>query len=120
VQRDVRLVADNPAVVPGSDVKEIAGFHFDDAAVVHGGGGAAGDNEADVFHRAAFQTLGSPDVDGPFPSGLVTGATNGHSPDVNQLKFALFEVANFVRMFKALEDDVVHEYLLATGFKNQW
>ena len=39
MERDVRLIADDPTVVPGPDVEKIAGFHFVIAAVVHLAGG---------------------------------------------------------------------------------
>src|SRR5258707_15639264 len=39
MQRDVRLVTYDPAVVSGGNVEDFAGLQFHDVAVVHGGGG---------------------------------------------------------------------------------
>jgi hypothetical protein len=72
-----------------------------------------------MLHCAALLTGRGANVDRPFPSGLVAGAADGHSSDMKQFKLALLEGADFIRMFKALEDDVVHKSLLATSFKDQ-
>ena len=49
MQRDIRFIADHPAVVAGRDIEEVAGLHFNNPAVIHGGGGASGNNHADVL-----------------------------------------------------------------------
>ena len=43
MQRDIRLVAHNPAIVPGRDVEDVTGLHFDDTTIIHGGGGTTRD-----------------------------------------------------------------------------
>src|SRR3954470_16664396 len=54
VKRDIRLIADDPAIVAGRDVKDIASFHFDLAAIAHRSNRSAGDNDSDVFHVATL------------------------------------------------------------------
>ena len=50
MQRHIRLIAYDPTVVAGADVKQIAGVHFVGASVFHLAGGATGHNHADMFH----------------------------------------------------------------------
>jgi hypothetical protein len=38
MKRHIGLVSYDPTVMAGFDVEEVAGLHFEDAAVVHGGG----------------------------------------------------------------------------------
>jgi hypothetical protein len=52
MEGDVGLVADDPTVVAGTDVKKITGLHFVITAVVHPAGGRAGNHEADVLDFA--------------------------------------------------------------------
>src|SRR5277367_4853543 len=99
MEGDVGLVANYPAIVAwgaGRDVKEGAGPEFVDGAVVHGGGGAAGDNQADMFDVATGSADDGADVHGPLPAGLVSGAADGHGAEVDEFKFPFFEGADFV------------------------
>jgi hypothetical protein len=52
--------------------------------------------------------LGSANVDGPFPSGLIAGAADGHPTDVHKLELALLERADLVWMLETFENDFVH------------
>src|SRR5579875_756401 len=61
-----------------------------------------------MLHGATFLPDSLPDVNGPFPSRLVGCAANGHSTDMNQFKFALFEFSHFVRPLKSLENHLKH------------
>lgn len=109
MQRHVWLVTHDPAIVTRSDVKEIACFHFNDAAVVHGRRRATGDDQPDVFYGTAFESLRRSNVDRPFPAGFVAGAADSHPSEANEFELAFFENANFIRAFKALENDFVHD-----------
>jgi len=105
MQGDVGLVADYPAIVtrrPGRNVKEGTGAEFVDPAVVHGGSGAAGEDEADVFDVASGGADRGADVGGPFPAGLVGGAADGHATEADDFEFTLFEGADFIGGFEAL------------------
>jgi|SRR5580658_4249778 hypothetical protein len=107
MQGDIRLIADYPAIVAGRawrNVEEGAGAEFVDGAVVHGRGGAAGEDQADVFDIAAGSTDGRADVLGPLPAGLVRGAADGHGAEVDEFEFSLFEGAYFVGGLEAFED----------------
>src|SRR5207302_4628783 len=52
VERDVGLVADDPAVVPRRNVEDVASAHLEHAAVIHCGGGAARDDHSDMSDLA--------------------------------------------------------------------
>jgi hypothetical protein len=108
MQRHIRLISDDPTVVTGRDVKQITGFHLNDAAVVHCGSGAAREDETDVLDLAALLSLRGANVRGPLPSRLIAGTANGHAAEVDEFELAFFEGARFVGMIEALEDDVVH------------
>ena len=67
VERDVRLVADYPAVMPGWDVEKITRAHHDLASVVHLGDGLTAQHEADMLDLARGFALRASDVLGPLP-----------------------------------------------------
>src|SRR5580658_7595436 len=105
MQGDVGLVADHPAIVTwgaGRNVEECAGAEFVDGTVVHGGGGTAGEDEADVFDVAARSADGGADVLGPAPTWLVGSAADRHATEADQFEFPFFEGADFVGGFEAL------------------
>jgi hypothetical protein len=105
MERDVGGVTDDPAIVAGragGNVEERAGAEFVDGAVVEGGGGAAGEDQADVFDVAARGTNRGADVQGPLPAGLVGGAADGDAADADEFEFSFFEDADFVGGFETL------------------
>ena len=107
MQGDVRLVAYDPAIVAGRSgryVKERAGTEFVDDTIVHRSGGATGKNQPNMLGVAARRSYSWAHVRGPLPSGLVSGAANGHAADVDDLELALFECADFIGSFETLQD----------------
>src|SRR3954471_15745054 len=78
VQRHVRLVADDPAVVSGRHVEELARRHHPLGPVVHRDRGPATEDEAHVLDVAGLLAARLADVLGPFPARLVGGAPEGH------------------------------------------
>src|SRR5271155_580393 len=77
MQRHVRLVADYPAIVArwaGGNVEQGAGAEFVDGAVVHRGGSAAGEDQADVFDIATRGADRGANMHGPAPARFVGGA----------------------------------------------
>jgi len=54
-------------------------------------------------------------VQGPLPSGLIGGASDGHSTDLNQFKFSFFKSADFVGAVKALQNHFMHGFVLAVS-----
>jgi hypothetical protein len=111
MEGDVGDIADYPAIVAGRagwDVEERAGAKFVDGAVFHRGGGATGDDEPNVLDVTARRANAGPDVEGPLPTGLIGGATDGHTADANKFKLAFFEDPNFVGFFKTLQNGIKH------------
>src|SRR5439155_24029755 len=97
VQRDVRLVADHPAVVAGRYVEEVPRPHHDLAAVVHLRNGPAAQDQADVLDLARALAGGWADVLRPLPPGLVGRPAEGGRPDDVELEAALLERAHLGR-----------------------
>src|SRR3954467_11505484 len=94
VQRDVGLVAHNPAVVARRDVEEVARPHDPLLPVVHPHRGAAAEDQTDVLHRARGLARRRTDMLRPAPARLVGGAAGGHGTDGIELEAALLELAD--------------------------
>src|SRR6516164_10772040 len=109
VKRDVRLVADNPTIVAGGNVEEVPGFHLDDAPVGHCCDGFPRDDQTHMLDGALPEAGRCTDIERPFPAGVVGRASDGHAADVDQLEFSTSECASFVRLIKALQDDIEHK-----------
>ena len=50
MERNIRLVADDPTIVARPDIKEISSAQLVLAAILHSTGGTAGHNHADMFY----------------------------------------------------------------------
>ena len=107
MQRDVRLIADYPAVVAGFDVEHDARLHLPDPAVVHGRGRTARDHHPDMLDRAALRSCSLANMLRPLPPRLIGGAANCHAANVNQFKLALLKYPHFVGLLKTFQDDFV-------------
>src|SRR5689334_7663284 len=112
VQRDVWLVADDPAVVrDGGDVEQLAGAELVDRTVVECDGGGAGEHQPDMLDRAARGAEAGADVRAPLPSRLVRGAADGHAAEAHDFELAVLERADLVRSLEAFEiNHVAHRY----------
>jgi hypothetical protein len=71
MERHVRLVAQDLAVVARADREQVARTHLVAASVVHRHEVPAGDDQADVLDRAARLAESGPNVLGPAPARLV-------------------------------------------------
>jgi hypothetical protein len=49
MQRNVRLIPNDPTVVSRCDVKDISSFHLDNSAVIHGRCCSSGDDHSNMF-----------------------------------------------------------------------
>ena len=75
MERDVRDVAYNPAVVwYRRDIKELPGPQLKNTTVVKCGDGEATQDHSNVLHSAAVRADGRPYVEGPAPSRLMDHA----------------------------------------------
>src|SRR5215207_2627141 len=107
VERDVRLVADHPAIVRlGRDVEQLAGPELDHPAVSERRRRGARQHEAHVLHGASGLPERRADVLRPAPAGLVRRSTDREPPEVNELEAPLQQLADLVRLLEPLQDDV--------------
>src|ERR1700732_92620 len=112
VQRDVGLVADDPAVMGlRRNVEQRAGGELDLPAIAHRGHGAAGDDHADVLDFAEVAAGQRPDVGRPAPSGLVLRAADRQATEAHEVEAPLLGDAGFVRVLETLEDQLDHDSL---------
>src|SRR5690349_16704367 len=91
MERHIKLVADNPAVVPRRarrDVEDLAGAHLDHVAVSHRRGCAAGYDHSDMLDLAVSLALRLADMLRLFPAGLVGCPADSHAVDANDLELA--------------------------------
>ena len=86
VQRDVRLVADHLAVVPGRHREEVAGSDVDDPAVVHGDAVPPRNDHPHVLDLAAGLAERTTHVLGPLPARLVARPTQRHPAELELLE----------------------------------
>src|SRR5271155_2947802 len=109
MQRDIRLIADHPTIVPRRNIEDIARFHLDDAAIVHRSRSPPRNHQADMFHHATLRPRGLPHVQRPPPARLVSRASNPHSAHLDPLKLTLFKSPHLVRILKPLQDHLIHD-----------
>src|SRR4249919_2665684 len=102
MQRHVRFIADDPAVVAAGDREHLARLHHELLATVHADGGAARHHYPDVAHRTRGLTGAAADVLGPPPSRLVARAADRHAAERHDLKGAELERPDLVRLLEGL------------------
>src|SRR5688500_2757905 len=103
MDRDIRLVADHPAVVwVRRNVENVARAKLDHLAAVHRRGGTAGYDPPDMLDRAERLAQRRAHVFGPAPAGLIGRAADGHPADADDLELALGERPHFVRLLEPL------------------
>src|SRR5512146_2011023 len=104
MQRDIGLVANDPAVMSGRNVEDLPRPHFDNPSVVHGGRGAAGNDHSDMLDSAGSLAKWLADMLRPSPAGVIGRPPDRHSTDIHYLEPAELEFAHFVGSLEALED----------------
>jgi hypothetical protein len=109
VERDIRLVADDPAVVAWRNVEEVAGLHHPLGAVVHLGDGLAAEYEPDVLDLARRGADDRSDVLGPAPARLVRRPTDRRRPNPIELEAPLLEVSGLGRLVE-VDQCELHEH----------
>src|SRR5215467_1485418 len=108
MERDVRLIAHNPTIMPWRDIEDVSRFHFEHPAIVHGRSSPAGDDHPDMLHAATRGPGGPAYMHRPFPARFVGSAADSHAAQPDHFEFALLEGSHFIRLFESLEDHFQH------------
>src|SRR5262249_42250497 len=106
VQRNVCLIANDPAVVRHRrNVKEFACFQFDHATVIKCNGSRSRENEPDMFNRTACCADTRSDMFAPLPPRFVRRTANCDSAEVNQFEFPFLHHTHFIRRVERFQND---------------
>src|SRR6267143_1999247 len=93
VDGDVGFVADDPAVMAGGDIEDVARCEVVFPAVAHLDPVSTGNDHAHMLDFAILRACRGTDMGGPLPSRLVDGLPEGHPSDPEQIEVALLERA---------------------------
>jgi len=109
VQRNIRVIANNPTIVRGRwDVKQRAGQKIDYPAATHRGYCMARNDESHMFDLTQLRAGKRPHVLGPLPPRLIGGPPQSEPTDPDDLKFTVLEFAGLIRILESFKDDLVH------------
>src|SRR5580700_1605486 len=100
VKRNIRLMAHDPTVVPGTDVKDVSRFHYVRPSILHDACGLSRDHHANMLHLTKGSASNWCDVLRPFPAGFIRRTPDRHSADLNEFKPSFLKSANLIRALK--------------------
>src|SRR5262244_703527 len=106
VQRNVRLVPHDPAIVAWPDVEDVSRAHLDYATVTHRCRRASRHDHPYVLDFAHRLPELSAHVHGPAPSRLVNCSADRHAAHTDDLESALLEGARLVGRLETFENNV--------------
>jgi len=111
VQRHVRFIANDPAIVRHRrNVKQITGVKLNYATIIERDCRRPRENKPDMFNGTTGRANTRADMLAPFPPWLIRRTTNCDSAQVDQLKFPFLHHAHFIRSVERFQNDC---YLLA-------
>jgi len=91
MQRNVRLIANDPAVVRHRrNVKELARSQLDHAPIIERSRRSAGEHQANALNVAASRAQAQPDVFALFPPRFIRSPTNRYPAEVQPTRSDLF------------------------------
>src|SRR6476620_9687576 len=106
VQRHIRLIANDPAVVRHRrNVKQVACVKLNYATIVERNCRGPRENKPDMFNGTTRRANTRTNVLAPFPPGLIRRPTNCDSAEVNQLEFSFLHHAHFIRRVERFQND---------------
>src|SRR5262249_54278722 len=109
MQGHVRFITDHPTVVARRrDVEYASGSEHDGFSVFHRRGSGSRKHQTKVFDFAEPRASQRPNMFRPSPARLIGSSSNAEPSDVDHLKAAFFELANFVGFFKFAQDYFEH------------
>src|SRR5678816_2553028 len=86
VKRNIRLIAHDPTVVPGTDVENISGLHHVRSSILHGACSLSRDHHANVLHLTKGRPRNWRYMVRPFPAGFICRPADRHSADLDEFK----------------------------------
>src|SRR5262245_4149583 len=115
MQRNVFLVADDPAVVRlGGNMKERTRPQLDHPAIRERAGRGSRYHETDVLERAQLRPGERRHVHGPFPARLINRPPDRETADFDDLETPLRERPHFIGILEIPQIHFMHTgYLLA-------
>src|SRR5512132_1864043 len=105
MERDVGLVAHDPAVVSRRDVKHVSRTHDTFFTAIHGDHGPSGDDHANVLHLTAGRAGDRSGVMRPPPPRLVGGPADRETAAPHHRERTLVEGPRLVRALEPLDLD---------------
>src|SRR5439155_20395270 len=106
MQRNVRLIANDPAVVRyRRDVKELSRSQLDDASIIECSRRGSGEHQSNVLNVAPNRAHARAGVLAPLPPCFISGATNRYRAEMHQFEATFLHHANFVRRVKGFENN---------------
>src|SRR6478672_7495462 len=111
MQRHIRLIANDPAVVRHRrNVKQISRVKLNYSTIMERNCRGSRENEPDMFNGTTRRAHTRTDVLAPFPSWLIRRTTNCDSAEMDPLKFPFLHHTHFIRRVERFQND---RYLLA-------
>lgn len=95
-------------------MKECPSAQFVDRAVLHRSRGTAREYQPHMLYVAARRAHTGSDVEGPFPSRLVCGTADGHTPETDEFELSFFERSQLIGCFKMLQNCLDYWHTLGT------
>jgi len=96
MKRNIRIIADDPTVMPGTDVKNVSRFHDVGSSVFHGTRRLSGDDHANVLDVTQSGSNNRCDMLRPSPAWFIGCPANRHSADLDQLESSFLKDANLI------------------------
>jgi hypothetical protein len=100
------VIAHDPTVMPGTDVKDVSRLHDVRPSIFHGTRSLPGYHHANVLDL----TKGSPgnwrDVPRPFPARFIYRPADRHSADLDKFEPSFLKSANLIRVLKSFNQEV--------------
>jgi AraC-like DNA-binding protein len=115
MQRDVGLIADDPAVVAGRDREQITRFHRGFGSIGHLDRTPPADHQPKMLSRAEVRADERTDVLRPSPAGLIRGSPDHLAGDLEHLKSPVRELPDLRRLCEVDDLETFHEATMTDG-----
>src|SRR5206468_11330552 len=106
VKRNIRLIAHDPTVVPGTDVKDVSRLHDVRPSILHGACSLPRDHNANMLYLTKGRPRNGCDMLRPFPAGFICRPADRHSTDLDEFKPSFLKSANLIRVLKSFDQEV--------------